>query len=254
MVYQHWAAGFVEEVLNGETFKPAGVCSHQAWSESMVLQPLLEGMLGYRADAHTNRLTFRPWFPPQWNSARVRSMKVGTRSVDCTMQKEQNRTVYSFTANKKGPLVIDFQPILPLGTIIEEIRIGKRRIISGKVIRSYIDCPLLEVRMEKTMDVVFIHRGGVGIVPELPALEIGSTSKGLRIISEKYSAGNYMVECEGPPGTSFLLQIVDPDSTIISAENAELIREANALPVLRVTFGGYNISQRKTIMVRLKPS
>lgn len=251
MVFQHWAAGSVEEVLNGETFKPAGVCSHQAWSESMVLQPLLEGMLGYRADAHKNRLSFRPWFPPQWNSAHVRSMKVGTRSVDCVMQKEQNRTVYSFKVNKKGPLVIDFQPILPLGTVIEEIWIGKRRITSGKVIRSYIECPAIEVRMEKETEVVLIHRGGVGIAPELPALEIGKHSKGLQIISEAYSAGKYVVECEGVRGKTYQIQIVDPDSMILSADDAELMRKPDLGPVLRVTFGA-EPNGRKTITVRLK--
>ena len=250
MVYRHWAAGYVEEVLNGEKFQPAGVCSHQAWSESMVLQPLLEGMLGYRVDARTNRLTLRPWFPPHWRTTRVRSMRVGAASVECVMHREQNRTMFSFKADKKRSLVITFQPIMPLGTVVEEIRIGKKTIKSGKLVRSYDESPSFELKLEREAEVVLMHRGGVGIAPELPTLAIAKPSRGLRIISEKYSEGNYVIECEGSPGI-YLLQIVDPDSRIASVDNAELMKGQESF-VLRITFGGEQAVQTKTITIRLK--
>jgi hypothetical protein len=73
----------------------------------------------------------------------------------------------------------------------------------------------------------------------------------LQIISEAYSAGKYVVECDGVRGKTYQIQIVDPDSMILSADDAELMRKPDLGPVLRVTFGA-EPNGRKTITVRLK--
>ena len=56
-MYRHWNLGSVEETLNGEIFTPAGVSSQQAWSGSMVLHPISEGMLGIKPDALSKKIT-----------------------------------------------------------------------------------------------------------------------------------------------------------------------------------------------------
>ena len=249
MVYQHWAAGYVEEVLNGETFQPAGVCSHQAWSESMVLQPLLEGMLGLRVDAKTNRITLRPWFPPHWQNVRVRSMRIGTTRIDCSMQRQKNKTLFTFRTGASG-VTINFQPIMPLGTTVEEIRVGRRSTKVRKLITSYGESPSVAVKVEKKTVVEVIHRGGVGIVPQLPDLKPGQTSEGMRIISEKYAKGIYELTCEGLPGKTYDLKIVDTDSTILSVDNAILDGKGS----IRIPFEGEKSPVRKTISVRLRPA
>ena len=56
LMYRYWNLGSIEETLNGEIFSPAGACSQQGWSESMVLQPIIEGMLGISPDALSNQI------------------------------------------------------------------------------------------------------------------------------------------------------------------------------------------------------
>ncbi|MDX5419360.1 MAG: hypothetical protein LPK09_09085, partial [Hymenobacteraceae bacterium] len=51
LLYRHYGLGSAEETLNGAVYKPAGVCYQQGWSETMVLQPVSEGMLGFAPDA-----------------------------------------------------------------------------------------------------------------------------------------------------------------------------------------------------------
>src|SRR5690606_14846579 len=51
VIYKHWDLGSIEEVLNGMEYKPSGVTHNQGWSQTMVLQPILEGMLGIKPDA-----------------------------------------------------------------------------------------------------------------------------------------------------------------------------------------------------------
>jgi glycogen debranching enzyme len=41
-LYNKFSLGFIPEVLHGEQCKPAGVCSHQAWSEALPLLGILE--------------------------------------------------------------------------------------------------------------------------------------------------------------------------------------------------------------------
>jgi hypothetical protein len=55
LVYKNWSLGYIEEVLHGTQYKYFGVCRHQAWSETMVLQPAIEGMLGLNPDAMNHR-------------------------------------------------------------------------------------------------------------------------------------------------------------------------------------------------------
>jgi hypothetical protein len=75
-LFTHFGAGYMEEVLHGERFQPAGVCPHQAWSETMVLQPALEGMLGLKSDSLSKRLTLRPYLPL---GTTIRQISVGSR-------------------------------------------------------------------------------------------------------------------------------------------------------------------------------
>ncbi len=70
-VYKHWGLGYVEEVLHGLEYKPSGVCHHQCWSETMVLQPIVEGMLGLEPNAVEHEISLSPRFPPQWDDVSV---------------------------------------------------------------------------------------------------------------------------------------------------------------------------------------
>ena len=51
VIKNYWAAGFVEEVMSGAVYRPAGVCPHQCWSETNIAHPAISGMLGWRPDA-----------------------------------------------------------------------------------------------------------------------------------------------------------------------------------------------------------
>jgi glycogen debranching enzyme len=62
-IYKNWGKGFVEEVMNGATYEPSGVCPHQCWSETMVLQPAIEGMLGLIVNDGEKKIVLSPAFP-----------------------------------------------------------------------------------------------------------------------------------------------------------------------------------------------
>ena len=81
LVYRYWAKGFIEEVLNGLEYKPSGVCRHQCWSQTMVSQPILEGMLGMEPNAFEHKVSLSPGLPVDWDSLTVNHIKVGNHNL-----------------------------------------------------------------------------------------------------------------------------------------------------------------------------
>ncbi|MBI3578946.1 MAG: DUF4960 domain-containing protein, partial [Ignavibacteriales bacterium] len=139
LVYQHFAAGYVEEVMHGEQFQPAGVCHHQAWSETMVLQPILEGMLGLEFDALNNQLTLRPYFPPDWKTVEVKNIRLGKQQCYFNMNREGRVTSYEFRVTGSKTIQVLFQPLFSLGTEISFIQIGPKKNQQRKIVTKYDD-------------------------------------------------------------------------------------------------------------------
>ena len=76
----------------------------------MVLQPVLEGMLGLQCDALQNRLWLRPAFSPEWSFAEVRNIRVGAARIHFKMRRTGKRTVYTFRLAGAQPVDVTLQP------------------------------------------------------------------------------------------------------------------------------------------------
>src|SRR5699024_9756232 len=113
--YRHWALGSVEETLNGAVFHPAGVCSQQCWSETMILLPAVEGMLGLRPDAMSHVLKLSPCFPWHWNEVNVSNIPFGNNQLQMHMNRSDNQYLYTFNKTGTNTLQLSFSPIVPLG-------------------------------------------------------------------------------------------------------------------------------------------
>ena len=79
--------GAFDEVLHGLEEKAAGVCGNQAWSASMVIQPLVEGLLGVEPDAPFERLVIAPQLPADWNSLDVAGVRCGATTYDLRLRR-----------------------------------------------------------------------------------------------------------------------------------------------------------------------
>jgi glycogen debranching enzyme len=108
-LHMKFSAGQVPEVLHGERCQSTGVCTHQAWSESMVLQPMLEGMLGLRVDACAGSLTLRPFLPGGWTELRAEGIAVGTKRVDLVLRRETQGVRCTFVLRRGKRVGIQLQ-------------------------------------------------------------------------------------------------------------------------------------------------
>jgi len=251
-LYNVFAAGTVEEVLHGEKLEATGVCSHQAWSESMVLQPLLEGMLGIDWNAFENELILRPYFPPQWNKVTVRNIHIEDSLIDLNMTRTNDRTEYLFRYHGQRKLNVIFQPRFMLGTVLSQFAVDKRAKQCVQLVRSYEESPIVEFQQSKnsTTRIAFTHTGGIGLVPPLAGLTPFQESRGLRVIREEWNQVKYSLTLEGKAGSSYLIELVDRHQVITSVRGGRIEERNEERLRVRVDFEatcGINSYQRTLV-------
>ncbi len=204
MVYKNWQLGFVEEVLNGSEYKPGGVCPHQAWSETMVLQPTIEGMLGLKVNAVNNKINFSPRLPADWNSIKVERIKIGNHSINFSMNRSSGKVFYDFSSSSSKQLMIDFNPTLPLGIKIVNAMINSKPITIEQSNNGIIH---LSFKLGKTAKVVIEFTGGISVLPAVSHPMPNDKSEGFRILSDKLEGDAYIIEVQGISGTTKALEV-----------------------------------------------
>ncbi len=210
--YLYWGKGSIEETLHGDLFQPAGVCSQQCWSESMVLQPLIEGMLGLQPDAPKHKLGLAPRFPLSWDHAVVKNIRVGNFLLDMRWQRDAEGTTIELSRKDQtaDDLQLELSPSLPLFTTIHAVMLDGNPIsydsFSGPE-SVELGINNLWLKKEENMTIRISHSGGAGVIaPEYP-LEPGMESKGLRILSQRVAGDSLIIATEGRQGMNYQLEV-----------------------------------------------
>lgn len=124
--YHSWSLGSIVETLNGDVFKPNGVCYLQGWSETMCLQPAIEGMIGLKPDAIDNSLQLSPYFPTEWKYSDVKNIKVGKGVIHLKMERYEELTKYIINSNET--VSINFKPILPSNISVKSVKVNGKEV------------------------------------------------------------------------------------------------------------------------------
>ncbi|MEW6196369.1 MAG: amylo-alpha-1,6-glucosidase [Bacteroidota bacterium] len=204
LVYKNWQLGFVEEVLHGEEYRPSGVCSHQCWSQTMVLQPAIEGMLGLKVDALNNIITLSPCFPADWDFVKVEKIRIGDTYVDFQMNKRNGKTVFLFTSNSSQPIQVEFNPAFPLDTKFISAQINNSPVIIEQYDNRTIPFSFI---LNNSTQIEINHSGGISVLPKIIVPEPNSHSEGFRILSERIWGNEYIISLQGVSETANELQI-----------------------------------------------
>ena len=226
------ARGRNSEVFSGRFYKPLDTAvPQQFFATSMVLTPLLRGLLGLEVDAPARRLTLAPHLPPEWDSVAVENIPFGTG----TLMLRLTRAAAGIRAELRqdgtgGPIDVVFSPAIPLGatTALERTETpGDLHATVRGVLRERL---ALEVP----------YRGGWSIAPPASRPAIGDRSVAPRVVSERLLDGTYSVTLEGRAGRSERFRV----------------READRWRDVEVVFptGGANSDGYTTRILALRPS
>ncbi|MCK5079184.1 MAG: hypothetical protein KAR09_04545, partial [Bacteroidales bacterium] len=245
--YRDFSLGYTEEVLNGEKYLPSGVCPHQCWSETMVLQPIIEGMLGIIPDADDDVLGFYPTIPFEWNQIEVNNIRVGQRIVGFKMKRTNDSTTYTFTGDIEG-LYIHFEPAFQQGT-------AESRQVNGIVLFTYVDqkfakASFFQSKFKANEPITVPHQGGISLIPPIEKPAKGEQSRGIRIIDATWKDNTYTIEVEGAPAMSYELEVINNFGTPKAVEGATYREEGNRL-FLEIGFPALNrVYMPGTIKIR----
>lgn len=213
--YQYWGKGYVEEVLHGRQFKPFGVCPHQCWSETMVLMPMIEGMLGLKVNAPDNSIALAPAFPADWEKVEVRNIKVGEHTLNFVYENTGGKINYHFTHTGNKPLEVN---LLCAPYYLSRMPVEEKLII------------------RENFEYEFSYEEGIYLLPYIAPLNAGQENHGFRLISQELTDHQFKVVLEGRANSTEKFRIWAPGYLDISPKNAHVIDHQGDIYTLETTF------------------
>ena len=217
------------EVISGRLYKPLDTAvPHQFFATSMVLTPLIRGLLGLDVDVPARRVTLAPHLPPDWDSVTVEHVPVGRGRLSFTVRR--SATAMTVTIRRTGdrsPIDVVFSPALPLGARVTAA--GASSTETPGDVHAAVGAVLAD---SATLSVAY-DAGWSIMPPSMPAM-IGSRSRAPRVLSERLGTGTdrerYVVTLEGLAGQRYTFRVWAPDEA--TARGMSVIAGPNA----RATF------------------
>ncbi|MGA7378972.1 MAG: amylo-alpha-1,6-glucosidase [Candidatus Sulfotelmatobacter sp.] len=229
--------GHVAEVLSGDYFQTLATGSpQQIWSAAMVVNPLLSGLLGLDVDAGSCHLNFAPHIPADWNSFSVSHVRMNELTLNLNYQRTPDKIDLEIQSTGTGKCSLQFSPGLSLRARITAVRLNGRALpfhIEANSCDQHVTVDLPLAGDRNTIEIQMKNDFELGVSSTLPAL--GSTSQGLRVISESWSANREALTLllSGASGASYELSAWNPEQ-ISSIEGGELEQKAGAEGKIRV--------------------
>jgi hypothetical protein len=199
-----FACGRHPELLSGEYYRPLDTAvPHQFFATSMLVSPIVSGMLGWTPDAVNGRARLAPQLPPQWDRVALKHLRVGDTTLDVTIEQRAGRL--SIRPSMTGPRVdLELAPVLPPGAT---------------------------VKSRTATDVTW--SGGLSVVPPASRLAPGDHSVGLRVIDVSWNGQMGTIEVEGVPGRTYEVELVG--SLPATVEKGSLTRMSESRGLLRLS-------------------
>jgi glycogen debranching enzyme len=206
-IFRHWGYGYSEEVLNGDVYEPAGVCRHQCWSETMAIQPVAEGMLGFEPNALQNILRIAPALPPHWNSIHIHNLRFKESLIHFTMHTDDFKQSWQFNIHGNCSPQVIFAPYFPVGSRINSIAINGQSAHFEEVINERYTQIVIYFKLDNSTRIEINYEPGISIIPEINLPEPGDKADGLRIIQSYIVDSVYVIEIEAPQNTQHTIKI-----------------------------------------------
>ncbi len=232
-----WSMGHREEVIHGLQYRPSGVCAHQCWSETMAIQPAIEGLLGLDVNATEHQLTLEPAFPAHWDSINVSNIPFAHQKLHLKMKRNAAHCEITFTnnADKQG-INVSFNPYLESGSHVKSVWLNEQP-LEFSVVENNENIQLLtSFVLNETCHLVIDYERGIEWIPVVYSVKPNDFSKGIRIISSAFKPNEYSLELEGLSGSEYSLYLSTGIYSVESAEGAEISESNGKLLKINISF------------------
>ena len=194
-----FALGVQPELMSAAFYDPLDTAMpDQFFSTSMLVSPLLRGLIGFRAEAARCQVTLSPQLPADWDRLSVRRLSTGCGKLDVVIRRETDRLLIDLRRSGRGrPLAVALEPSLPLGATIATVSVGGKTLEYRTVRTPHDVSPSFAVTVTDSAQVDIRFRGGAELVPQQTRPRPGDPSRGLRLLDWREDGGRYVALVEG---------------------------------------------------------
>ncbi len=207
--------GHVTEVLSGSYYQSLSTSSpHQIWSAAMVVSPLLRGMFGLQTDAFHRRLIFAPHTPPDWTRFSLENVRVANNTLSLNYKKfEEGISLEASLSTGSEECAIEFRPAISMRAKVQKVEVDGKSIAFLVQANANDQHVVVNFSLQpgKNLLRIFVRNDfGLSAPASLPPL--GSTSRGLRILSQTWSPSKdqLTMEVSGAAGSEYELKSWNP--------------------------------------------
>jgi hypothetical protein len=243
-----WARGRHPELLSGSYYRPLDAAvPQQFFATSMLVSPVVYGMLGWDPDAPKGRARLVPQLPPSWDTVVVHDLSVADTRVLARFAQSPGTLMLNLSA--EGP-VVDLDVVLsaPPGNRGSRLEYGP---VDGSGTGStqrdrHGDQHSVTVRLsDEPVRIELSWVGGLSVEPPTVDLEPGQASSGLRVLDFRFDEGVWTLLLQGKSGREYALQLYGEPVHV--TRGAGTVNRAEGRQVLRVAFPDGDRSTTVTI-------
>jgi glycogen debranching enzyme len=247
-----FARGRNPELMSGAFYRTLDAAvPQQFFATSMLVSPLIEGLLGLRADAPHDSLTVAPHLPPEWDELQVSTFRVGSSEIAMHVKRQPGQYVIALRRQGGGrrPLSVALSPALPLGASAVAATIDGRRTEPRLEPTPHDLHGPVHLELQDSATVVYSFTGGAEIIAPDDAPQPGQPSLGLRVLDFRQDGDSFIVEVEGLPGRDYELGIRPGTSrTVLVDGSAEAARTRGNHAVIPVRIAGRSAEPARQII------
>src|SRR5216684_3690439 len=221
--------GHVTEVLSGDYYQPLSTSSpHQIWSAAMVVSPILRGMLGLEVDAIHRSVKLAPHLPADWDRFSIENVRVGKNTLLFNyVKRDEGIVLETGLTSGSDECTVEFRPAISLKAKVQKVDLNGKPVpfqVETREGDQHIVVQFPVKTGKYILRIWLLNEFGYSNQPALP--QLGSASRGLRVLSETWSASRdqLTLEVSGAAGSKYELEVWNA-GLIQKVEGGELGRK-----------------------------
>ena len=226
--------GHLHEVLAGDVFhQQSESVSEQTWSSAALLSSTVHGLLGLDVDAQSNRVTFSPHLPAEWDSLRVDRVRLPRGVLTFSLARSIDGLELTIE-NEGSPTALRFAPEIPFGARLTGAAINGKQVRAKQEDHEQDSHAAIDVEIAHGVTRCLIHyKGGVSLSVPRRVLLPGEQSHGVKITGVKYKGVNLLVDADIDSSREATI-LLKTSEKIVSVKGAALHRLSNGWAELSI--------------------
>ena len=207
-----WGLGANPEVFSGALFEPLDTAvPQQFFATSMLITPLVRGLIGWEADAPARTVRLAPHLPPQWDSLTVERLPAGSGRY--AVRFERQDTALTVSVRRTAGTGVDslvFAPALPLGARVVAVTANGAPLACANRSTGADEHLTCRVVLGASVTMRVRHTAGWDVLLPPPAPARGDRSTSLKLVRQRLAGDTLVLDVEGVAGRRYQMTVRTP--------------------------------------------